>query len=169
MSEKEVLFSSKIKHKGIFTFASFYKFCYDWLVEETQLLMQETKYVEKITGDTKELDVEWEGFRKLTDYFRFDIKIVYQVLGLKQIEIVKDGKKIKTNEGQVEMKVKGTLVRDYQGKFETTGFQKFLRSIYEKWVIPSRIDQFEGRVIGDCDEFLGQAKAWLALEGKERH
>ncbi len=169
MSEKQVLFSSKLKHAGVFSFASFYKFCYDWLVEETTLLMQETKYVEKIKGDMKEIDVEWEGFKKLTDYFKFEIKVKFKVLGLKEVEIVQDGKKIKTNQGQVEVSVKSTLVRDWQGLYEKNGFQKFLREAYDKWVIPSRIDQFEGKVIGDSDEFLGQAKAWLSLEGKERH
>lgn len=169
MSEKEVLFSSKIKHAGIFSFSAFYKFCYDWLVEETGLLMQETKYVEKIKGDTKEIDVEWEGFKKLTDYFKFEVKVKFKCLGLKEVEITQDGKKIKTNSGQVEMSIKSTLVRDWQGVYDKTSFQKFLREVYDKWIIPSRIDQFEGKIIGDSDEYLGQAKAWLALEGRERH
>ena len=74
--------------------------------------------------------------------------------------------KIKTNKGNVEIKVKGTLIRDWQGKFEAKAFRKFLRSIYEKWVISSRIEQFEEKLIEDCNEFLSQAKAYLDLEGK---
>ena len=54
----------------------------------------------------------------------------------------------------------------YEGKFEKGAFRKFLRSIYEKWVIPARIEQYEEKLIGDCDEYLAQAKAFLALEGK---
>ncbi|MBT3404540.1 hypothetical protein HN832_03630 [archaeon] len=169
MAEKDILFSSKLKHKGIFNFAAFYKFCYDWLEAETGLLLQESKYAEKLSGDMKEIDIEWNGFTKLTDYFRFDMKVTFKILAMKQVEIVQDGKKIKTNEGQVEMGVKGILTRDWQGAYEKSAFQKTLRTIYDKWLIPSRIDQFEGKVIGDSDEFLGQAKAWLSLEGKERH
>jgi hypothetical protein len=169
MSEKETLFSSKLKHKGVFSFKDFYKFCYDWLTQETDLLLQETKYSEKLSGDSKEIDIEWKGFTKLTDYFRFDIKVVWKILGLKEVQIQKNGNKIKTNEGQIEMSVKGTLVRDWQGTYEKSGIGKFFRETYDKWVIPSRIDQFEEKVIGDSDEFLGQAKAWLSLEGKERH
>ena len=41
-----------------------------------------------------------------------------------------------------------------------------MRGVYEKWVIPSRIEQFEEKLISDCDEFLSQAKAYLDLEGK---
>jgi len=167
MPEKETIFSSSIKYDGIFSFRDFYTFCYQWLIEETEQLMAEKKYKEKLAGDVKELDIEWEGFRKLTDYFKFDTKIKFEVRKLQEVEIVQNGKKIKTNKGDVKLEVKGILVRDYKGKFETSAWRKFLRGIYERWVIPSRIDQFEDKVIGDCNEFLTQAKAYLDLEGKK--
>jgi len=126
----------------------------------------EEKYEEKITGDTKELKIEWKGVRKVTDYFKYEVKVKFRVTKLKEIEIAQDGRKIKTNQGDVEMKIAGSLLRDYEGKFEKGAFRKFLRSIYEKWVIPARIEQYEEKLIGDCDEYLAQAKAFLALEGK---
>jgi hypothetical protein len=70
------------------------------------------------------------------------------------------------NEGSVKLSTKGILVRDYKGKFEMSAFNKFLRSIYEKWVIPARIEEFKDKIARDCDEFLNQAKAYLDLEGK---
>jgi len=166
MAEKDQIFSSKIKYEGIVSFKDFYRFCYDWLTEETELDVAETKYVEKLKGDAKELEIEWTGERKVTDYFKFQVKAKFQVLGLKEVEIAQKGMKIKTNQGSVEVKITGTLIRDYEGKFETTSHKKFMRSIYEKWVIPSRIEQFEDKLISDCDEFLSQAKAYLDLEGK---
>jgi len=33
-------------------------------------------------------------------------------------------------------------------------------------VIPSRIDQFEGKIFMECDEFLNQAKAFMTIEGQ---
>ncbi len=166
MAEKDTIFSSKIKYNGIIDFASFYKFCYDWLTEEVQLDVVEGKYAEKISGDSKNIDIEWVGSRKMTDYFKFDVKINFQVIGLTKLEIVQEGKKIKTNKGSVEVKIKGVIIRDYQGKFETNATRKFFRSIYEKWVIPSRIEQYENKIVGECDEFLSQAKAYLDIEGK---
>lgn len=167
MAEKDTLFSSKIKYNGIVDFPEFYKFCYNWLVDEVGLLVAEEKYAEKIAGDSKNIDIAWSGSKKITDYFKEEVKISFQIIGLTKIEIVKDGKKIKTNNGSVEVKIKGVLIRDYEGKFETTPSKKFMRSIYEKWVIPSRLNEFEGKIVGDCDEFLSQAKAFLDLEGKK--
>lgn len=166
MAEKDTIFSSKIKYNGVFSFQNFYKFCYDWLSEETNLNLSENKYTEKISGDSKNIDVEWEGTRKVTDYFKFEVKVMMKIIGLTNVEINQGGAKIKTNKGSIEVSVKGTLIRDYQGKFEKTAAQKFMRSVYERWVITARIEQFEDKLIGNCDEFLAQAKAYLDLEGK---
>lgn len=167
MPEKDTIFSSKIRYKGIFRLKDFYKFCYDWLMDETGLTkFSEDKYSEKLTGDSKEIKIKWTGERKVTDYFKFEIKLEFFIRDLKEVEINQNNAKIKTNQGDVELKVKGTLVRDYEGKFETNAFKKFLRSVYEKWIIKSRIDQMEEKLIAEYDEFLSQAKAYLDLEGK---
>ncbi len=166
MAEKETVFSSTIKYVGIFSFVDFYKFCYEWIKEEIGMDISETKYEEKLKGDEKEIVIGWEGGKELTDYFRFDAKVKFEIKELKNIEIEQSGKKIKTNQGSVKINIKGILVRDYKGKFEMSAFNKFLRSIYEKWVIPARIEEYEGKIAGKCDEFLSQAKSYLDLEGK---
>ncbi len=166
MAEKDKIFSSKIKYNGIVDFPEFYKFCYEWLRDETGLLLAEEKYAEKISGDSKNIDIEWAGTRDITDYFRFEAKVTFRIIGLTNVEVTEGSRKVKTNKGSVEVTIKGNLVRDYKGKFEKSAIQKFLRGIYEKSVIPARVDQFQEKIIGDCDEFLAQAKAYLDLVGK---
>jgi len=166
MAERDTIFSSKIKYIGIFPFEDFYKFCYSWLTDEVGMMVGENKYSEKLTGDSKKIEIEWNGFKNLTDYFRFEIKVEFIVSGLKKVEINQKGANVETNTGSIEVKVKGIISRDYKGKFETSAFNKFIRSIYEKWVISSRVEEFMGKIAGDCDEFLSQAKAYLDLEGK---
>jgi hypothetical protein len=167
MAEQETIFSTKIKYAGIFLFKDFYNFCYDWLTDETGLFVGEDAYTEKLEGNAKNIEVQWTGTKKVTDYFKFKIVVNFRILGLTNVEISRDNTKTKANKGSVEIKVKGVLIRDYQGKFEIDAFRKFLRSTYEKWVIPARIDEFEGKLIEECDEFLTQAKAYLDLEGKK--
>jgi hypothetical protein len=167
MAEKEDIFSSKIKYEGLFDFKEFYRFCYQWVAEEMQLDTVEDKYSEKISGDSKGIKIEWTGTRKVTDYFKYSVGIKFEIMNLTNVEITQNGRKIKMNNGSVEVKVKGTLIRDYEGKFEKTASKKFMRSIYEKWVISSRVEQFETKLISDCNEFLAQAKAFLDLEGRK--
>jgi hypothetical protein len=167
MAEKDKIFSSKIKYNGIFSFGDFYKFCFEWLRDEVGLDLVEEKYAEKLSGDSKNIDIEWSGSRKITDYFKMEVKVSFRIIGLTNIEITDGNRKVKTNKGSVEVSIKGTLVKDYEGRFEKTAFKKFLRGVYEKTVIPSRVSQYEEKVMKDCDEFLAQAKAYLDLEGKK--
>jgi len=167
MAEKETVFTSKIIYNGYFSFSEFYNFCYSWLTEETGLLIIEKKYSEKIVGDAKNIEITWMGHKKMTDYFQLETKIDFRITGLTKVEINQGGVKVNTNKGSVEIKMASSLLRDYQGKYETSAIRKFLRSVYEKWIIPSRIDEFGGTVYKESDEFLNQAKAYLDLEGKK--
>lgn len=167
MAEKDQVFSSQIKYEGVFSFKDFYQFCHEWLTEETSLKITEPKYEEKVKGNSKDIKVDWEGSKKFTDYFKCDMKIGFEINNLKEVEVNEGGKKVTTNKGPIKVKVKGTLVKDYEGKFEQNAAQKAWRGIYEKWIIPSRVKQFEDKIVGDCDEFLSQAKAYLDLEGKK--
>ncbi len=166
MAEKDKLFSSKIKYSGVVSFAEFYKFCYDWLKEETGLGLSEDKYAEKLSGDSKSIDIEWTGRREMSDYFAFEAKVSFKVIGLVNVEVSSDGKKIKTNRGSIEVGIRGSLIRDPKGRFEKNPFQRFLRGLYEKMIISSRIEEMQGKIVSDCDEFLSQTKAYLDLEGK---
>ena len=167
MPEKDKIFSSKVKYSGVFSFTDFYRFCYEWIVEEMGMAVVEDKYIEKLNGDSKNIDVEWTGSKKATDYFKFEVKVAFRIIGLKKVEVQRGSAKVKTNEGSVEVKISAILVRDYEGRFEKGAFRKFMRAIYEKWVIPSRVGDYEDKLVGDTDEFLAQVKAYLDLEGKK--
>jgi len=167
MPEKDKIYSSKVKYTGIFNFSEFYKFCHEWLTAEQEFEVIEEQYVEKLKEDKKDIEFKWTGSKKVTDYFKFEIKVEFRILGLEKVEVVENNAKVKTNKGNVEIKCSGTLIRDYESKFETNAFQKFLRGIYEKWVIPSRVGDYEDKLAGNCDEFLAQVKAYLDLEGKK--
>ena len=164
---KENIYSSAVKYDGIFLFKDYYKFCYDWLSEQLHFDVFEDQYSEKLIGDEKELEIKWTCIRKLTDYFKFETKITFRILKMKEVEIVQGNAKIKSNKGSIKLTMKSNLIRDWQGKFERSAYRKFLREIYDKWVINVRIKQLEDKIIEDSDEFLNQAKAWLDLEGKK--
>lgn len=166
MAEEENVYSSAVKYEGYVKFSDLYKFCYDWLNDETGITAKETKYEEKLKGDTKEIKVEWVGDKKLTDYFQFKMKINFVIRNLKKVTVKVNGVDVDTNSGNYEIKAKGALSKDWQGKFEMTAYYKFLRSIYEKYIIPQAIEQFRDKITGDCDEFLQQVKAYMDIEGK---
>jgi hypothetical protein len=166
MSEKETVYSSKLKFSGVFNFKDVYKFCFSWLTDEIELDVQEEEYSEKINGSVKDIAFKWVGEKDVTDYFRFQIKVESLTIAMSDVEINQGGRKIKSNKGDFEIKVKGVLIRDYDGKFETSGKMKLWRSIYEKWIIPSRVQEFEDDLAKKSDEFLAETKAFLDINAK---
>ncbi len=165
MAEKDTQFSGKIKQKGIFNFKSFYNFIYDWLTDEGYKVI-EKNYTEEITGDSKKVEIKWVAKEKISDYFQFVMQIDWLILNLKNIEVQKEGKKVKMNTGELELKIKGILVKDYENKWEDIPFFKLLRGIYDRYIIKSRTESYEDKILDETEEFIAQCKAYLTIEGK---
>ena len=165
MAEKDTVCSGKVAQKGIFNFKDFYAFTYDWLVGGGYKVV-EKKYSEEITGDSKKIEIKWEAKKKISDYFRFVINVDWKVIGLKEAEVVKEGKKVKMNTGQPEIKVTAILVKDYEHRWEDQPLWKFLRGVYDRYIIKSRIEEYQDKLKEEAEEFIAQCKSFLALEGK---
>jgi len=165
MSELTPVYEGKVVHAGIFDFKTLYQFIYEFF-SSYQYAIVEKKYSEKIKAEGKDIEVEWLCLRKINDYFRFRIKVTMRVLGLVQVEAVKEGMKVKKDKAEIEIKLASYLERDYENKWEANPVNKFLRGIYDKFVIKTTIEGYEDALIAEVEEAIAQLKAFLALEGK---
>ena len=165
MTEKDNVFSGKIRQKGIFDFKEFYRFCYMWLVDKEYWVI-EKNYTERINPNGKEVEIEWDASRKISDYFRFKLKVAWRILGMKDVQVEKEGDKIDMNKGDAEIRLTAYIEKDYESRWESNAFFKFLRGAYDRYIIRGRIDQYEDKIFEEAEEFLAQAKAFLAIEGK---
>jgi hypothetical protein len=167
MSEKDKICEAKVKHDGIFDYKEVYRFLYAWLTD-FEYFMEERNYTEKVKPEGKEVEIHWIARRKISDYFRFVLKVDWLILGMTNIEVMKDNLKVKANKGVLEIKVTGFLEKDYENRWENTSFLRFLRGVYDRFVIRGRIEDYEDKLCEELDEFVAQAKAFLALEGLKR-
>jgi len=165
MAEKDTIFKGKIKQRGLFDFKDFYTFTYDWLMDENYDVF-ERKYVEKVKGDSKDVEIKWEAMKEISDYFRFVIIADWIILGMKQVKVKKEGKEITIDSGVLEIKFKAILVKDYENRWENHPFWKFLRGVYDRYMIRTRVEQYEERLMEEVNEFIAQCKSLLAIETK---
>jgi len=165
MVESSQLFSQNLKHVGFWNFKDLYNFCYEWLKDEN-FIVSENEYTEKITDRGKEIIIKWEAWRKVTDYFKYKIKVEWHILGMTDAEVERGGKKEKTNKGEIKMTFKPILERDYESRWDITPISKFFRGIYDKYIVRTTIDEHEDRIIEKTIEFIEQVKAWMVLESK---
>jgi hypothetical protein len=165
MPELSPVYDGKIAHLGIFDFKELYRFMFEWF-KEYQYILNEKKYSEKIKADGKEIEIEWLCLRKISDYFRFRIKIVTRVVRMVTVEVQQDGVKVNRDKGDMEIKFWSWIERDYENKWEQNSVTKFLRGVYDKYIIRSRIEFYEEKLKEEVDEVMSQTKSFLVLSAQ---
>lgn len=166
MSETTTVFAEKLKHTGLWDFKEFYNFCFLWLRDEGYIV-EEHEYNEKILSGGKEIVIKWKAWRKISDYFKYIIKVNWRILRMQDVEIeLENGNKGKTNKGEVELKVEGQLEKDWEDRWERSPSYKFFRGIYDKYIIRTTTDQYEDDLADKCASFVSQCKAFLDLGGR---
>jgi len=166
MAEKDKIVEMKVKHSGIFDFREVYSFIYT-LLSDMEYSVEEKNYGEKTKGDQKELEVNWLAKRKISDYFRFIIKIDLRVFRMTSADVVKDGVKTSVNKGDFEVKFTAYLEKDYENRWENTAFVKFLRGLYERYIIQGAINTYSGQLEEEANSLANQTKALLDLSGRK--
>src|SRR3989338_5678222 len=161
MVQKDTVYKQVAKYKGNFNYSDLYTFCYNWLKDEGYLI-KEKEYVEKISG-AKEIKIEWEAFKKISDYYKNTIVVKWHILQLTDVEVEENGKKIKTNKGDLKMTFEGVLEKDYEENWEKTAFWKMMRGIYDKYIIRTTTDEYEVRLIQKTESYIEEVKAFLDL------
>ena len=167
MSEKDSIYKGRIIQKGIFNFKDVYEFLYNYLTDENYDI-SETKYVEKLEGSTKNLEIIWNATKEVSDYFKFEITATWSVLGLKKVKVKKDDQEIIMDSGSIEIKFTASIVKDYENRWENNPPLKFIRGMYDRYIIRSRIDSYEVKIWEEINELVAQTKSFLAIEGQHK-
>jgi len=163
MAQKKQVIKEKFKHTGYWKYKEVYDMLYHWF-KEHNYNVKEDLYNEKIIASGKEVIINWKGEKKITDYFKFQIKADWHILHMKDVEVEVEGKKVKTNNGEVEIIFKGELIKDYEKRWEDKPMWKFLRGVYERYIVRATVDEYEDDLEDDVREIIGDLKAFLKLE-----
>ncbi len=108
MAQKKQVYKEKVKHTGHWKYSDVYNMMFNWFKDHNYKIMEDL-YNEKVTGFGKEITAKWKGSKKVTDYFKFQIQANWHILGMKDVEVEIDGKKVKTNSGEVEIVFKPSI------------------------------------------------------------
>jgi hypothetical protein len=165
MAEKEIIIAEKLDYSGLLKFSDFYQYAHTWFSEESYGVTEE-KYSEKITGNSKEIDIEWKASKQISDYFKLEQKIKFEIKSLVEVEVEIDGKKAKMQQGKVRVDIKGALVKDVKSAWDPKPMLRFLRDVYDKYIIPQKVDAMEDKIKADVKDFKEEMKSFLDLSGK---
>lgn len=167
MVERDLIIKEKVQHEGLFNFKELYKYAHQWFREEDYDAVIEEKYKEKlVTGNARDIEVEWKISKSLSEYFKMEMSVKFEILGMSDVEAEIDGKKKKMNKGEIGVEIKGFVTKDPKSKWEIYPFYRFIREVYDKYVIPSRTSAIEDRLKDDVRDFKEALKSFLELYGR---
>jgi len=166
MVEKWAVLKGKTRHVGTFDFKETYRVMFEWLWER-DYVVNETKYIEILKPNgLKEIDVFWDAWRKISDYFVYLITVRFHPLAMTKIEVEIDGVKQKVDKGDFTIEYSCAIIKDYTNKWGDKGALKTLRNLYDKTIQRERIEKLEVDLITDYNGLIEYSKDFLALMGR---
>jgi hypothetical protein len=138
--KKDILAAKfEIEHEDVYHMKNLYKRVYEWLVDEgftaaegPSDTLYETLYWERTrANDSQEHHIWWRAVDtpRNNAYYRYFLKIDFQTINMKKIEIMHKGQKFGTNKGDVIIRVEGWLQLDYNDQWKKSG----ILSMFEQW------------------------------------
>ncbi len=147
--------SLKVKLSSVFKLGEIYKVLKSWFETHRYYLM-ENEYSDT---DKKQLDVKWTATRDVDDYSRFTIEINIKAKDIEHIEI----KNRKVNRGSVEVVFASYIKSDYEDYWDEKGTSKFLRGIYDKFALKSKMNDYNSQLKEDTYAAFEEVKSYLRL------
>ena len=164
---KDKVFKGKLKQVANFHLKNVYEFIYDHLSDEGWDL-HEHQFRQKTLGENlREGNIRWTATKDISDYFQYEITLFWVLLAVKEVKVMVDGKEEKMQNGTLEINFEAHLIKDSQDRW-TSGFAKAMREIYDKYIIRTRIEDYEVDLFEQTNEIIATIKSFLAIEGQHQ-
>ncbi len=157
-----------IKYNGIFDLDSLYKMIYEWFMDRGYYF-EETGYKHKVPNPSgAEDEVTWSGWRKTTEYMREWVTVYFFFWGKRDVEVIKEGKKVKLTKSRMLIELDGRIELDYQKRWEQSQFGQYLRDFYHKYIVKKELESiWWDRLYYIMLKLHNEIKEFLDMQSKE--
>ena len=150
--------------RGVFDMDEFYKLVKSWLdfqgYGDEKTTFKESSYTERIKPNGKQLEVKWVCEKFINDYFSIQLSLVILVVGLNEVEINEEGRKIKVNKGEIEVRISSDLIKNRNGKWKKNSLMKRL---YENVLIKDNLNEYRKDAYDKAYALQGEMKRFFNL------
>ena len=156
--------STTITHNGFFDSAALTNAIRDWYLKN-DYFVQVPSHKQEIKETGRKYDQDWKGEKKITEYVKYKVDVTVHVHNINDVEVIKDGQKIRTSEAQVFVKVDPILELDWQKKFSGTKFLSWLDKIFREKILKYKIgDYWEDMVLAEGGSMASAIRNALGVE-----
>lgn len=164
----------RVRYRDIFDMKKFYKDVRYWLNEHNWTDLEdktehwETFYLEKIdmAGFT-EIWIKWrpQKIPQQNSYYRYWLDFDFHIIGMKEAQIVREGKKFKVDKGDMDLNVTAWIDLDYDNKWSSHPILKFFNKIFPERIFRKEIyDDHKRELYREAYELQNFIKQWFKLK-----
>jgi hypothetical protein len=163
MSEKRLVIDQmRLNYSGIFNLNELYRMIDSWLYEKGYD-KYEKKNEEQVLETGRKIEIELRPWKKTTDYAKNEIRLRIFVDNMTDVEIERDGRKIKMHKGDIQMIFDAFLETDYEHRWESKPMYYFFRTLVDKYIFKIYTGKFIGNLVADTKDLHQRIKAYLNL------
>ena len=158
--------AQKLMYKGIFDLKALYKVTYDWLISRGYEV-HESKYktIGKPFGREKQLN--WQAYKKVTEFVAFWIYIDWNFNDAQEIEVVENGEKKTLTKALLFIQVQHAVELDWMRRFTKTELHRHMLHFLHQWVLRKKIDTlWEDKLRFNCYALVNLMKETLDMSTK---
>lgn len=138
-----------VRYNGIFDLDKLYRSVYEWIINEGYYF-EERQYKHKVpTAAGAEQHMKWQGWRKINEYVVYHINLYFIQWHMKEIEVVKDGKKTKLTKAMLQIEITGAVELDYNKKYHGNRFLVALRNWMDTYIWGKPLEGMIGSIWWD--------------------
>ncbi|MDP7323381.1 MAG: hypothetical protein QF632_01315 [Candidatus Woesearchaeota archaeon] len=160
--DRPMPFPMNLKYRGVWDYEGLYQLMVQWF-EDQGYEFHERVFKHKVPSPLGfEQELGWYGWRKVNAYVKFWIYVYWHVWDIKEVEVVKDGKKKKMVQARLFIEFSGKVELDWQNMFTGSKFVVAIQDWMNKYVLHKTItggweDELYYRIhklFYSCKEFL---------------
>lgn len=153
-----------IKYKGVFDFGALYKMVRSWFAER-EFDFEEGRYKHKEKDVGAEIELNWFAYRNVTEFFQERMFVHFHLWDVKEVEIIKKGKKKKVFKGRMMIEFQGIIDLDYNNQFEGSFVKEKWRNFLVHHIYRREIDTIWGdRLWYVVHKLQQRAKLFLQMQ-----
>jgi len=134
MSKKVGVRRMVVQKVGIIDLDGLYKTMRRWFYDYKYYFEEPTSRVRPGSAAGVEYEWVWRAWRKINEYTKFNVRVYFYIWDAKDIEVIKDGEKVKLTKCRLMLEIDGDIELDYGNFFGKSKFGKILFSILNSLV-----------------------------------
>jgi len=152
----------RVNYSGIFDYKQLLNAVRSFFNEKHYAMIQE-EHTESAKSSGRETKFDIAPFRDVDEYVRFKINLELLMWRSLDVVVEENGKKIRKQKGDLEVRFKASIVKNYKPSFQKNKFGGFLRQTYERYIIRRRLLDYEEKLQAETEELINRIKSVLGI------